>query len=159
MWGNLDDREREARKALLTLMLEGKAPNVDLLAVALGLPHSEVGQLLEALVAKGFVVRDTSQGAVAAAYPLSVRPTRHRVTLGSGQRVHALCAVDALGVSPLFGVSVTIEACCPHCDQTIRLHVQEGEIANREPADAVLWYSMADLLEKRIEGLDLSAEH
>jgi len=159
MWGTLDDPERDARKALLHLIAGGEVPGTDLLAVSLGCTRAEAVQLLDALVAKGYVVRDGDQGIIAAAYPLSVKPTRHRVTLGSGQAAYALCAVDALGVSPLFGVSAAIEARCPHCEQVIRLEVQNGEVLRRDPSGAVLWYSMADLLEKRIEGLNLAAEH
>jgi hypothetical protein len=64
-----------------------------------------------------------------------------------------------LGVSPLFGVSATIEARCPHCERIIRLDVHDAEVMDKDPSTAVLWYSMADLLEKRIEGLNLAAEH
>ena len=159
MWGTLDDRKREARKGVLNLISAGEVPNPEALAGALGVSAAAARQLLDGLVAKGFAVRDAANGAIAAAYPLSVRPTRHRVTLESGPMVHALCAVDALGVSPLFGVSVAIEARCPHCEQAIRLLVQKSQILSREPPSAVLWYSMADLLEKRVEGLNLSKEH
>lgn len=73
--------------------------------------------------------------------------------------MHALCAMDALGISPLFGVATAIETRCPHCERTIRLEVHDGDIRRRQPSSAVLWYSMAELLEKRVEGLNLSAEH
>lgn len=158
MWGTLDDREREARKVVLNLIRKGKAPEADLLAVDLRCPRADAAALLDALVAKGYVVRDEARG-ITAAYPLSVRPTHHRVTLGGSQAVYALCAVDALGVSPLFGVSAAIETRCPHCEQPIGLEVHEGEVRRREPSTAVLWYSLAALLEQRVEGLNLSAEH
>ncbi len=159
MWGTLDDRERAAREAVLSLIREGKAPDADLLAVDLGRTRAEAGALLDALVAKGCVVRDAVSGHITAAYPLSTQPTRHRVTLAGGQTVHALCAVDALGVSPVFGLSAAIEARCPHCERILRLEVADGEVRSRDPSSAVIWYSMADLLERRVEGLNLSAEH
>jgi hypothetical protein len=159
MWGILDDRERKARKAVLTLISEGRAPREELVAAALNCYRAEAGRLLDELASKGYVVRNGAQGAITTAYPLSALPTRHRVTLQSGQSVYALCAVDALGVSPLFGVSATIEARCPHCERIIRLDVHDAEVMDKDPSTAVLWYSMADLLEKRIEGLNLAAEH
>jgi|SRR3990170_2895104 len=158
MWGTLDDREREARKAVLRLISGDKTPDMDLLAEVLECNRDDAGRLLEALEAKGYVVRDGVHG-ITAAYPLSVRPTRHRVTLENGRSVYALCGVDALGVSPLFGLSAAIEARCPHCERTIRLDVQGDEVVKKDPSTAVLWYSMAELLEKPIEGLNLSAEH
>ncbi len=158
MWGTLDDREREARRAVLTHIAEGRVPDAGSLAVALACTSAEAARLLDVLVEKGYVVRDVGQEIVAA-YPFSVRPTRNRVLLGNGRWIHALCAVDALGVSPLFGMPARIEARCPHCEGAILLEIVDGEVRNRDPASAVLWYSMADLLEKRIEGLDLAAEH
>ncbi len=159
MWGTLDDGERRARKVILNLIAGGKIPSPEMLAGALACSAAVARRLLDGLAAKGFVVRDAETGGITAAYPLSIAPTRHRVILETGQAVHALCAVDALGVSPLFGVSAAIEARCPHCEQTVLLHVEAGDIVKREPTGAVLWYSMADLLEKRVEGLNLSAEH
>jgi hypothetical protein len=44
------------------------------------------------------VVRDPN-GEPLAAYPFSAAPTPHRLTLGAGVSVHAMCAIDALGVS------------------------------------------------------------
>jgi len=159
MWGTLDDREREAREALLSLIAAGRVVDAESLGQALGCSPAASSQLLDALAAKGFVVRDGAHGGIAAAYPLSTRPTRHRVTLADGRTAYALCAVDALGVSPLLRASAAIETRCPHCEQPIGLEVHEGEVRRREPPTAVLWYSMADLLEKRVEGLNLSAEH
>jgi hypothetical protein len=158
MWGTLDAGERDARRALLYLLAEGAIADASALAASLGCSASQGAHLLEALVAKGYVVRGGVDG-ILAAYPLSVRPTRHRVTLEGGRAVYALCAVDALGVSPLFGVDTVIETHCPHCERAIRLDVRSGDVQGAVPSTAVLWYSMADLLEKRIEGLDLSAEH
>ena len=158
MWGTLDNREREARKMVLHLISEGRVPGADSLAASLGCSRGDAAARLDGLVAKGYVVRD-GEGDIAAAYPLSVRPTRHRVTLGRSKPVYALCAVDALGVSAVFGVSAAIEARCPHCERLICLAVANGEVVRREPASTVLWYTMADLLEKRIEGLNLSALH
>ena len=160
MWGTLDAREREARRALLSLILRGgRPPDGEALAGALGCPCEVAGQLLEALAAKGFVVRDSGPGHIVAAYPLSVGPTRHRVTLAGGRTAYALCAMDALGVSALFQTAAAIETRCPHCDGLIDLEVRDGEVTRRDPPTAAIWYSMADLLERRIEGLNLSAEH
>lgn len=159
MWGTLDDREREARKAVLNLILGGRLPEPEAIAEVLGCPASAAKALVDALSAKGFVVREGSAGAIVAAYPLSVRATPHRVRLQTGQTAYALCAMDALGVSPLFDAGAAIESRCPHCELPIHLEVQEGEIRRQEPATAVLWYGLADLLENPVEGLDLSADH
>ena len=40
------------------------------------------------------------------AYPFSGRPTPHRVRFADGHEVHAMCALDALGVAPMFGEQI-----------------------------------------------------
>lgn len=158
-WAPLSDREHKARKAVVHLIAAGVVPDAGALAGAVGCSRAASRQLLETLATKGCAVRDGMDGRIVAAYPLSIRPTRHRVTLGTGQRVHALCAVDALGTSPLFGTSAVVESSCPHCRRTIRLRVEDGEVRVREPSGAALWYTLTDLLERPIAGLNLSAEH
>ena len=159
MWSDLDDREREARRAVVTLIAAGVAPDVESLAESLGCPPADARRVLDALAAKGCVLRDQADGGICAAYPLSTRPTRHCVTLGRDQRVHALCAMDALGVSPLFGTPAVIESTCPHCQQAIRLAVRKGRVRDMHPPTAALWYARADLLEGPVEGVNLSLEH
>lgn len=159
IWGELTDAERAARRAVVDLIAEGTTPDAEALAGALACSPLEARRLLAGLTAKGCLVRDGTEGGIVAAYPLSLRPTRHRVTLAGRTSVYALCGVDALGISPLFGLPAMIEARCPHCERPIRLRVEEGEVRERDPPGAALWYSLADLLERPIAGLNLSAEH
>lgn len=159
IWGDLKDAERQARRAVIRLIAGVRTPGAEALAGSLDCSPAEARRLLEALAAKGCAVRDGTRGGIVAAYPLSLRPTRHRVTLAGAATVYALCGVDALGVSPLFGVPAAIEAGCPHCERTIRLRVEDGEVREREPPGAALWYTLADLLERPIAGLNLASEH
>ena len=158
MWSGLNDREREARRAVVTLIAAGVAPDEAALTEALGCPQAAAAARLNALVAKGCISRDEGHGGIVAAYPLSTRPTRHRVTPAGGRRVHALCAMDALGVSPLFATASAIESTCPHCERGIRLEVWDGQVRRVDPPSTALWYARADLLERPIEGLNLSVE-
>ncbi len=50
----------------------------------------------------------TSKGKIIAAYPFSIRPTRHRVELENGVTVSAMCAIDALGIPPMVNCNATI---------------------------------------------------
>src|SRR5574341_1794976 len=128
MWSGLNDREREARRAVVTLIAAGVAPDEAALAEALGCPQAAAVELLEALVAKGCLVWDGAHGGIVAAYPLSTRSTRHRVTPAGGRTVHALCAMDALGVSRPEERPSAIESSCPHCGRTITLEVRHGQV-------------------------------
>jgi hypothetical protein len=160
MWGSLTTKERLARRTLLELILTtGGDPGVEVLASRLGVSESLAAQLLSALEQKGFLVRDRRTNTIRAAYPLSIRPTHYRVTLkDTGQRRYAMCAVDALGVGPLFGVAVVVDAECPHCGRSIRIHVEESQIVAVKPTGVVVWDNLPELLTQHEPDLNL-AEH
>lgn len=161
MWGSLTTQERLARRTLLGLILTtGRGPSLKVLASRLEISESAAAKLLSALERKGFLVRDQHSNTITAAYPLSIRPTQHRVTLkGTRQRRYALCAIDALGVGPLFGVAVIVNATCPQCGRSIRIHVEESRIAAVKPAGVVVWDGLPDLLTKQEPNLGLVETH
>lgn len=47
-------------------------------------------------------------GQISAAYPFSARVTPHRVEITGGGAVHAMCAIDALGIAGMLRTSVRI---------------------------------------------------
>lgn len=161
MWGRLTAKEQRARHVLLSLILtESRDPGVQALASRLEIPESEAAKLLSSLERKGFLVRDQRSNKIKAAYPLSTRPTHHRVALkGGGQQGYALCAIDALGLGPLFGAAVIANANCPHCGRSIRLRVQENQIVAVRPAGVVVWYGLPELLTKSEPNLNLAEAH
>ncbi|WP_327090357.1 alkylmercury lyase family protein [Nonomuraea sp. NBC_01738] len=61
--------------------------------------------------------------AIIAAYPFSPVPTRHRVQIDDGPQVHAMCAVDALGMAAMLGRDVTINATEPGTGHPITVTV------------------------------------
>ena len=161
MWGQLTANEGRARRALLGLILKtGRNPGLKALASRLRVSESAADKLLSALVRKGFLVRDQRSNKITAAYPLSTRPTQHRVMLkDTGQRRYALCAIDALGVGPLFDTAVFAHSECPHCGGSIRVHVEENQIVAVKPAGVVVWYTLSELLSKRASKLNLAEAH
>lgn len=161
MWGSLTTKERLARRALLGLILTtGRDPGLKALASRLEVSESVAAKLLSALERKGFLVRDGRSNTINAAYPLSTRPTQHQVMLKDrGQRRYALCAIDALGVGPFFGVTVIANAKCPHCGRSIRVHVEDNQIVAVKPEGVVVWYTLSELLTKRASKLNLARTH
>lgn len=161
MWGRLTAAERRVRRALLGLILtEGRDPGLKAIASRLEVSESTAAKLLSALERKGFVVRDPHSTTITAAYPLSTRPTRHRVMLmGGGQLGYALCAIDALGVGQAFGDAVIARTNCPHCGRSIAVHVEEDRVVAVEPRGTVVWYSLPELLTKRAPTLNLAEAH
>lgn len=80
----------------------------------------------------------TPQGEVRAAYPFSPAPTGIRVSWDGGPPAHAMCAIDALGISAMLGRPVTITAAQPGTGQRITIAV-DGDQARWTPATAVVF--------------------
>lgn len=93
--------------------------------------------VLAELVAADLIVLDGA-GQIAAAYPFSTTPTRHRLALAHGVEAYAMCAIDALGVSAMLGQPVTITSTEPDTGATITVHVN-GDTATWKPRGAVAY--------------------
>ena len=84
-----------------------------------------------AMLAREDLVHRGSDGEIAVAYPFSGRPTAHRVRLPGGHETDAMCAIDALGIAPMFDQPIEIVSCDP---------LSGGEIAAQvEPTGEVRW--------------------
>jgi Alkylmercury lyase len=79
----------------------------------------------------------TPRGELLAAYPFSAAPTPHRLTLATGTSVHAMCAIDALGVSAMLGQPVTVASAQPDTGQRVTVKVDRDR-ATWEPTTAVV---------------------
>jgi hypothetical protein len=78
------------------------------------------------------------QGEIRAAYPFSPTPTRHRVTWDGGAGAHAMCAIDALGMSAMLGRPVTITSTEPSTDHTVTVQI-DNDTARWHPGTAVVF--------------------
>jgi len=97
----------------------------------------EVSRVLAELADGDFVCLDHA-GQIAAAYPFSALPTRHRVCIAGNATVFAMCAIDALGMSAMAGVPVVIESADPSTGEPITVKV-DGASAAWDPATAVVY--------------------
>jgi hypothetical protein len=82
-------------------------------------------------------------GEVLAAYPFSAAPTPHRLTLGSGVSAHAMCAIDALGVSTMLGQPVTVTSAEPGTGRQVTVRL-DGDQATWQPPTAVVLAAATD---------------
>lgn len=128
---------RELHRAVLRAFLDTGTPpdkaGLSGAADALGL---DVDDGFEAL-AEADLVHLGPDGAVVVAYPFSGNETGIRVRLPGRPVVHAMCAVDALGIPPMSGGDAVITAADPHSGQPIRVEVRDGKWSWR-PDDAVV---------------------
>ena len=97
----------------------------------------EANRALETLAHEDLVHR-AANGEIAVAYPFSGRPTAHRVRFPDGHEVHAMCAIDALGIAQMFGETIEIESRDPLGGDEIRARVAPDGSAEWSPDSAVV---------------------
>ncbi len=124
------------RVLLHGLVTTGIVSPPDTLAVAAGIEPAVLPARLSELVAADYAAFDTA-GRLTCLYPFSVSPTPHVVRI-DGQRRHAMCAVDALGIPAMLDREVPIEAECGACGTSVRLVVRPGEVVAADPISTVV---------------------
>ncbi len=77
-------------------------------------------------------------GEIAVAYPFSGRPTPHRVRFPSGHEVYAMCAIDALGIAPMFDQFADIASRDPLTGVEIHVRVAPDLKAEWSPESSVV---------------------
>lgn len=92
---------------------------------------------LEALAREDLIHLDR-HGEIAVAYPFSGRPTAHRVRFPNGPDGYAMCAIDALGIAPMFDQAVAIASRDPISGEEIRVRVAPSEDATWSPESALV---------------------
>jgi hypothetical protein len=154
-WRRIMEVEKElARlKRILPLEQNQKHLGTELLAVHRGILYSfaehgrplenaiigqmlggrTVSEVLTELAAKDLVVLDEKKERVVGAYPFTTEKTAHTVII-SGVKTYAMCAVDALSISPMFNSEVTIESRCHVSGVSIRVRQREMEILEAQPS-------------------------
>lgn len=61
-------------------------------------------------------------------FPVSGKPTNHRITLEDGRSFCAMCAIDSIGTSYTFKQAVTINSMCAATGKEIELKVDNGKV-------------------------------
>jgi hypothetical protein len=84
------------------------------------------------------LVHRRPDGAISVAYPFSGRPTAHRVRFPSGHEGDAMCAIDALGIAPMFGQRIEVESRDSVSGETIGARVAPDGSAEWWPESAVV---------------------
>lgn len=97
---------------------------------------TDPGPALSELAGRDLLALD-GHGEIRAAYPFSPSPTRHRVNWDRGPTVHAMCAIDALGMSAMLAVPVTITSTEPGTGRAVTVRV-DHDTARWEPDTTVV---------------------
>src|SRR5260221_3157004 len=95
-----------------TLLLYGgsaRSPSFGEIAVAAGILPDRVATIMRKLQSHDLVVLDTDSDSIRLAYPFTETATGNRVEL-NGKALHALCAIDALGVANMYSADTSISS-------------------------------------------------
>jgi alkylmercury lyase len=121
----------------------GRPPSRADIVAESGIASGDVGVLVNTLRAHDLIDVD-HLGAIKVAYPFTLANTGHRIEL-RGKVVHALCAIDALGVADMYRTDITIASFCHHCGAAVCVETgSQGKALMRVmPDSAVVWYDFA----------------
>ncbi len=126
----------------------GRAPRPREIATALRMDEREVNRILDAIDGHwspcGSIERADKSDRIVFAWPLSNVPTEYLVTIQGSKPVYGRCAIDALGMSAMYGRPVEIAATSVASDVAIRITVNGDRVERAEPADAVVWVAGED---------------
>lgn len=143
--GKLGTDEDLAWRATLRLYADfGRAPQIADIAARIGVPANKVLALLVELEARDLIGLDRESGQVRLAYPFTQAKTEHQVEL-NWRTLHALCAIDALGVGAMYGANAAVRSQCRQCGRAVRVGTTEAgrALASVDPLGSVVWYDFA----------------
>jgi hypothetical protein len=103
-------------------------------AEALGLDVADVFRVF----AREDLVHLDATGRPVVAYPFSAEPRGHRVLIDGERWVEAMCAIDALGIAPMVGLSIEIYSRDRVSGSEIWVRLDPSEGAWWEPQEAVV---------------------
>jgi hypothetical protein len=100
--------------------------------VAQLLEGADVDEALARLADDDLVVLSPDRQRITGAYPFTVEERVHEV-LVNGQTVHAMCALDALAIAPMFETATRIDSRCHITDTPIEIRMQGEELLSAKP--------------------------
>lgn len=98
-------------------------------------PELDLPDTLVQLSGADLIVLDSAQ-TIVGAYPLTLEETPHVVQI-NGHILQAMCAVDALAISPLFGQPTQIESRCRVTDKPVLIRQAGATVLEAHPSAAV----------------------
>jgi Alkylmercury lyase len=140
--GRLSGPARRVHLAVLAAFIAAGQPPSPAELDRLARAHGGKPGPVRAELAGADVLAFTASGEIRAAYPFSAAPTPIRVSWAGGPQVHAMCAIDALGMSAMLGRAVTITAAEPGTGRTISVTVDRDR-ARWMPRTAVVFAGAA----------------
>jgi len=132
----------ELHKAILHSFVEnGRPTDAEEISAIIG--ADDVETALKTLQKKDLAVLNGS-GKLVGSYPMTLEPTPHKIWV-NGHEIYAMCALDSLGISPMFDRKVQIGSSCHATGERIYL-AQDGfdiidAIPSRDVHFGIIWSS------------------
>lgn len=127
----LDAPLRDLHRAILRGFVEtGTPPARTDIAARPGI--GDVDAALKRLAGDDLVVLNPERDAVTGAYPFTIESRVHRVRV-NGHTVHAMCALDALSVAPMFDTETHIDSRCHVSGEPIAIDMQGTRVTQARP--------------------------
>jgi len=98
------------------------------------LGDADVDASLARLADDDLVVLTRDRHHIAGAYPFTAEARVHAVLL-DGHTVHAMCALDALAIAPMFETATRIDSRCHVTGTPVEIHMQGTELLSAKPGD------------------------
>lgn len=113
----------EVHRAILRSFIERGRP-LKSTELASMVPGGDIAGALKRLGDDDLVVLNRDGSEPVGAYPMTVSDTPHRIEV-AGHNFHAMCALDALSIAPMYDLEVRIESRCHVTGESISI-VQRG---------------------------------
>jgi len=131
--------EKEVLSSIFRFVLKnGKCPTIEELRLSLKRSDEEIIHALYELERKDFLLRKKGTQEIVSIYPVSLKPTEHRIFLEDGTRLFAMCAVDALGMPIMFNKNVRVVSRCEECKSEMVFEIKNEEIMFASHPDATI---------------------
>ena len=127
--------ERAVARHAFRALLAGRPVAPSAFAEALGLSPGDADAAIAQHLARGTMV--VEDGHVVAARGLSLPATTHVMEV-DGRRLHAFCAVDAVGIPVALKLRARIASACHGCGAPVALAIQGGAVTEAA-AELVIW--------------------
>ncbi|MCG6885839.1 MAG: alkylmercury lyase family protein, partial [Proteobacteria bacterium] len=123
------------RAVLHSLINQGRPSTSDELADQFGKETVESG--LARLGADDLIVLDADGMNPVGAYPITSEQTPHKIIV-KGHAIHAMCALDAVSVAPMFDTNVVIESECRVTKTPITIRMHGSKILEAIPTPGII---------------------
>jgi len=134
----LSNAQRAVHHRVLRAFAHGAAPRVGDLAEWARAEGTSAEEATAALEEHDLVHREPHSGAITVAYPFSGVPTAHRVRVGSGVEVSAMCAIDALGIAFMLDAAIHVTSVEPETGEPIEVSLAPDASSWWSPDEAVV---------------------